>query len=121
MDFITEFKENWAHITTPRYLEWVGLSTLSATSNRAAFTSIKKGLQLYPNLYVLLIGEAGLGKTLALNAGKNLLRGFEDGSGGDVTLAPDSTTYEKLVNILAEQTKLAAKAGYGSSVATCAC
>lgn len=121
MDFITEFKSQWSHITTPRYLEWVGLSTLSATSNRGSFTSIKTGLPLYPNLYVLLIGEAGLGKTLALNAGKNLLRGFDNDAGGNITMAPDSTTYEKLVNLLAEQTSLAVKAGYGSSVATCAC
>ncbi len=62
-------------VETPRsYLKWACLVAISSVVKDNVF--LKKGgvYQLYPNLYVLLVGESGLKKSFATNLAKTLIK-----------------------------------------------
>lgn len=97
--------EKFLHLTESSdapyiYRKWAILVTCAAIFNRSVWTSIRGGMPLFPNLYTLLVGPPGTGKGMALRPAKNLLS-----TQSHIRLAPDSTSYEKLINILGEQSK----------------
>ncbi len=76
-------KPNWvdslitesAHVETP--LSWLWWSALccisSAAGNNYSLVTLKGNLVYKPNLYVMLLGESGLGKGYPINLAKNLV------------------------------------------------
>jgi hypothetical protein len=60
---------------TPRsYLYWAGISTISAIISPNVFINRGGVYKLSPNIFVLLIGESGLGKGFPINVSKKLVR-----------------------------------------------
>ena len=81
-----------------QYRRWVILCTIGAILDRRVTTCIKPGFPLFPNLYCLLVGPPGTGKGMALIPGKRLLD-----TQTRIHIAPNSTTYERFVQILAQR------------------
>lgn len=76
-------KENWIdllvtecqHVETPQsWLWWSFLSCISAAAgNNYYLTTLKGDLVYKPNLYIMLLGESGLGKGFPINRAKLLV------------------------------------------------
>lgn len=77
-------KENWVdslldenrHVETPEsWLYWSLLCCISAAAGNNYFLTTLKGNLIYkPNLYVMLLGESGLGKGYPVNLAKRLVQ-----------------------------------------------
>ena len=59
--------------TPKNYIRWAGLASISAVVRNNVFLD-KYLYKLYPNIYVMLIGESGLKKSFATNIAKDLVR-----------------------------------------------
>ncbi len=97
-DFISQYLEYTRETEAPAiYHRWSILAAMSAYMGRTYH--IKHGhFNIYPNLYVILLGGAGTRKNTAINLVKMILR-----SGGYRTIAPTKTTKEKFFIDLSEQ------------------
>ena len=76
------------------FRKWAGIFTLAAALERKVWTTTAKGV-LYPNLYVVLVGPPGVGKTLATSIGYDLMEELEKHH-----LAPTSVTKASLIDAL---------------------
>lgn len=76
------------------YYFWSGISSLAALVNGQVW--IKMGrYQIFPNMYIVLIGPPGNGKTSALRRAEKLTRTFKD-----ISLSAQSETAEGLVRFM---------------------
>jgi len=75
------------------FLKWSGISTLAAICGRQVYTRLlgPQGSVTYPNLYVLLIGDAGLGKTVSIRSAT------EQMAANKIRFAPAAITSSKFV------------------------
>jgi len=81
------------------YHLWVGLSVLASAVRRNVW--LNQGIYiLYPNLYTILVGPPGLGKSTPIRMGRKLLFETED-----ISFGPDSVTREELIRIMAKAGK----------------
>lgn len=97
MDFIEDFvRETDNGVVPERYRRWAALSTLSAATDRRVWTSIRPNTPLWPNLYVLLVGKPGSGKTLAVQAARAALA-----TRPGLYMTESSITQESLIKELA--------------------
>lgn len=79
------------------YHRWSGISALGAVINRQVWLGM--GLyNLYPNLYVVLLGPPGNGKSLAMDTSADLV----DAIGG-VNFSGDAQTKESLVRYMRDE------------------
>lgn len=79
------------------YHFWSGVSALSAVVNRRVWLGM--GLyNLYPNLYVVLLGQPGNGKSLAMDTSADLVDAI-----GDVNFSGDAQTKESLVRYMRDE------------------
>lgn len=91
-DYLLYNSGNEAH---EHYHFWCGLVAMSSFVSRKVW--VDQGyFQIYPNLYVCLLGPPGFGKNTALNACKDLIREV-----GDVNFSAECQTKEALVKELA--------------------
>ena len=97
-DFLSQYLSYTQHTEAPAiYHRWSILSALSAYIGRTAY--LKHGHNnIYPNLYVLLLGGAGTRKNSAINLAKRLIR-----TAGYRTIAASKTTKEKFFIDMSEQ------------------
>lgn len=58
--------------TDTNALRWAFIATMATIKGRDCFVNFG-GSPLYPNMYTLLVGDPGCGKSTAINAAKNLL------------------------------------------------
>lgn len=78
----------------PIFHIWSALSTLSAIISRRVWT--KQGMFVhYPNLYVMLVGPPGDGKTTAMSIGKRVLRQV-----GDIPLSATAATPQAIMQLM---------------------
>ena len=97
MDWIEEFTtETDVGLSPERFRRWAALSVVATVTDRRVWTSTFSGIPLYPNLFVMLVGEPGTGKGQALRPARMVLETQEH-----VQLAPKSTSYESFINSLA--------------------
>lgn len=75
--------------------KWCAISTISATLERKVWVTTSS--PLYPNLYVILVGDAGLGKTRPIMLAKSIYRELPEPH-----LAPTSVTMASLVDAMLE-------------------
>lgn len=80
------------------YHLWCGLSMLSSATGRRIWTDMEK-FKVYPNMYVFLVGEAGIAKTTAMNGAKDAIRAAFP----NMFLAPASITKEAIVQTMAPE------------------
>ena len=99
MDLIEEFVRRTDNGLSPeRYRRWTALAMVAAVVDRRVYTAIRAGKQLFPNLYILLVGPPGEGKTMAIEAGRALAE-----TQPHVALAPDHTSYEAFIRQLSKR------------------
>lgn len=74
-NWIEDLVNECSHVETPKsWLYWSFLTCISAAAGNNYFVSTLKGDFIYkPNLYVILLGESGLGKGFGINRAKNLV------------------------------------------------
>lgn len=76
------------------YHFWCGLSALSAIVSRRVW--IDMGLfQVFPNLYVILLGPPGNGKTTCMRVAKNIVRDV-----GDIPFSAEAQTKESVTRYM---------------------
>lgn len=86
---------------SPRiYRLWSAIFTVGAVCERKVWLTTAKG-KLYPNQYVLLVGGAGIGKTLCTNTVYDLLNEIRTPE-TPFHLSPTSVTKASLIDSLAE-------------------
>lgn len=91
------FLEYSKDLPTPRIFRlWSILHAIGAASERRVWTVFGRNT-LYPNLFVVLVGPPGVGKTQALEPMAVLLR-----KSGSVTLAPNDLSKQGLLDAIAE-------------------
>jgi len=75
--------------------KWAAISVIASVLERKVWNKTQKGI-LYPNLYVVLVGPPGSGKSVVLSLCEKLLRGVDE-----MHLAPSSVTAASLIDALA--------------------
>ena len=74
---------------------WSGISTIASLLSRRVWTQ-QGFFSVFPNLYIILVGDPACGKSHSLNFARTLVREFPD-----VVIAPDSVTKEALTMAMA--------------------
>lgn len=98
MPFLKNFMEwNEGTEVPQQYYFWSGISTLAALVNGQVWTRMGR-YEIYPNMYIVLLGPPGNGKTSAMRRAEKLVRGFED-----VSLSAQSETAEGLVRFMRDK------------------
>lgn len=80
-----------------QYYFWSGISALAALVNGQVYTKMGR-YEIYPNMYIVLLGPPGNGKTSAMRRTEKLIRGFED-----ISLSAQSETAEGLVRFMRDK------------------
>lgn len=107
MDFIEDFVSTTdVGLSPERYRRWVGLCLVAAALDRKVWTALRRGIPLFPNLFVLLVGPPATGKTQAILPARALLDRFPA-----IELCPDSITHEDFIRKLGERATLSALEG----------
>lgn len=98
MDFLEEYVTLTDNGLAPeRFRRWSGLFTIAAALDRNVWTSIRENIQLWPNLFIMLVAQPGVGKGMAMWPGRELLETQDH-----VALCPDSITHEAFIRALSE-------------------
>lgn len=84
---------------SPRYHQWACLSTLSVAVSRRVWVS-QGDWKVYPNLYMLFVGDPASGKSIALSFAEKLVQSFTT-----YPIAPNSITREMLSQTMARSDK----------------
>lgn len=93
--WVQAFEKYMAPMGSPKLFgRWTGIFTVAAAMERKNFVDTPKG-RLYPSLYVVLVGPAGAGKTVALSVAHDLMTNLEDHH-----IAPTSLTKAAMIDTL---------------------
>jgi len=82
----------------PIYHKWAGISTLSSLLSRRVWVS-QGFFTVYPNLYILFVGNPGNGKSTAMKISRDLVRQFPK----TAPIAPASITREALTKDMGDE------------------
>lgn len=98
MSFLTDYLTYTSGNEAPKLFHvWSGLSVLSSLVSRRVW--LQQGIfTWYPNLYVVMVGEPGNGKSTALDIAKAVIRAQKD-----VPLAADAMTVQALLRHMSEE------------------
>lgn len=98
MSFLSDYLTYTGGNEAPKLFHvWSGLSVLSSLVSRKVW--LQQGIfTWYPNLYVVLVGEPGNGKSTALDIAKAAIRAQRD-----VPLAADAMTVQALLRHMSEE------------------
>lgn len=89
------FLEFGRHTPSPeRFRKWAAIHAIGASAERRVWSSIN-GMKLHPNLYLMLVGPPGVGKSIAINPVSELLRKSQT-----VNIAPTDMTKQGLLDML---------------------
>lgn len=95
-DWIESFLTYTSEVNSPEIFRlWSGIGAVSGALERRVWVRGKNNTRIFPNLFVLLVGGPGTGKTQAVTPVKALWRGTKD-----LILAPDSMTRASLLDEL---------------------
>lgn len=93
--WISAFVEYTNNTGSPEiFQQWAGIFTIAAALERKVWTTTAKG-KLYPNLYAVIVGPPGVGKTLATGRSFDILTELDE-----LHLAPTSVTKASLIDSL---------------------
>ena len=81
--------------SAPLFRKWAAITTISATLEQKVW--VTTGSPLYPNLYVFLVGPAGIGKSRVISASTGFISELPE-----LHLGPTSPTMASLVDHLVE-------------------
>ena len=95
--WIDNFVRSTSHLPSPEIMRlWAAISTVAGVMERKVWVR-PYGLETYPNLYVILVAPAGVGKTVALTFTERFWRSITD-----LHVSPTSLTKAALVDSLAD-------------------
>jgi len=98
-NFIDGFTRYMADKGSPDlYIKWSAIFAISAVLERKAWITTAKGV-LYPNQYIILVGGAGIGKSICTRVVFDLIDTVRR-SGGVFHIAPTSVTKASLIDAL---------------------
>lgn len=96
MSFIRDYSEFASGNESPLvYHRWAALSALSTFVGRKVWVDMGVFVT-YPNMYVLLVGNAGIKKSTAMNIARRMAREL------NMPIAPPSITKEAMTQLMAE-------------------
>ena len=81
------------------FRKWVGIFFVAAAMERKVLVRTM-GSQLYPNLYVLLVGPPGIGKGQAIHGAESIYREIPD-----MHIGPSDMTAASLIDALNESVR----------------
>lgn len=93
--------------SAPIWRKWCAISTISAVLERKVFVTTSS--PLYPNLYIFIVGDAGLGKTRPIMAAKSLIEEIPE----HVKFAPTSVTMASLTDAMVEANRKIVRLPHG--------
>lgn len=94
--WIDAFIEATANLDTPLiFRRWTAISVLAATVTQRVW--VRTSSNLYPNIYLFVIGHPGVGKSRTIAEGRRLVQGLSE-----FHLAPISMTFASLVDSMAK-------------------
>lgn len=92
MSFLSDYRDFCSGLEVPpSYNLFCSLSALSSMLGGRVWTFKGDYIKIYPNLYIVLVGGPGLGKTTAMELSEKLLRHFK------IPTSAESVTREKLI------------------------
>ena len=95
--WIEAFVEYTEILPSPVLLrKWAAISFVASVLERRVWVR-SMGSNLYPNLYVILVGPPGVGKGVAINAGEKILREVPD-----IQVGPTDMTAASLIDALGD-------------------
>lgn len=98
MSFLKNFMEwNTGTEVPEQYYFWSGVSALAAIVNGRVWTHMGR-YQIFPNMYIVLLGPPANGKTSALRRAEKIVRAV-----GDFSLSAQSETAEGLVRFMRDK------------------
>lgn len=84
----------------PIWAKWAAISVLAGALERRVWMRSRRG-PLYPNLYSIIVGPPGVGKSVALNLGEQFLRTIEAKQNvPGIFIAPSSVSAASLLDAL---------------------
>ena len=96
-NWIDEFVELTNHLPSPLlFRKWAGISAIAGVLERKVWVRTMN-MELYPNLYVVLTGPPGVGKTVATSLVEDLWRAIPG-----LPVAPKSVTKPSLIDALTD-------------------
>jgi hypothetical protein len=99
-DWIDQYLEFTDGIPAPDIFRlWSGIACLGGVLERRVWAKVGRGA-IYPNLYVLLVGAPGVGKSQAIAKTQDLWRSVKG-----LYVAPDNMTKAALVDVVARSTR----------------
>lgn len=99
-DWLEQFLVYTENIPSPRIFRlWAGITAIAGALERRVWI-ISAGEPLYPNLYVLLVGHPGTGKTQAIKHVNNLWYSCRD-----LFVAPHDVTKAAMIDCLAKSAR----------------
>lgn len=105
--WIASYEEFTAASGSPRiYQLWSAITCLAGALERKVWVRTMQS-NLYPNLYVVLVGNPGIGKSMALNHTERLWRGLKGHH-----VAPTSLTKAALIDALSDAKRSLVRPGH---------
>jgi len=101
LSWIDEFVEATSYLNSPKiYRKWAALYAVSSALQRKVHL-VSQGKELFPNLFVMLVGPPGLGKSMAMEPVKDLLSSLPN-----VVLSPARLSPEKFIQLVSRSNKI---------------
>ena len=101
VDFIEEFMEWTEGIPSPQpFRLWSAITCVAGALERRVWIETSKGI-LFPNLFVMLIGPPGVGKSQAISRVDELWNATKG-----IRVAPDSMTSASMIDCLKDATRI---------------
>lgn len=95
--WVEAFVVNTENLPSPEmFRKWVAIATVGCALERRCWMVSDYG-ELYPNLYILLVGPPAAGKTVAIDAARVLINKVEH-----IHMAPTNVTHASLLDDLAK-------------------
>lgn len=92
-DFMTAYFEYAKDGFCPDiFHQWTGISILAAALERKVWIPHEKGRQTFPNIYVFLISNPGMGKSSSMDIGVRSILGGVAHSEGPINFLPNQST-----------------------------
>lgn len=99
--WIDTFVKHTDNLETPEvWRRWTAIVTVAAMMEQKCFMLTKS--LLFPNLYAIIVGPPGVGKSRTIRVARNLVRPLCGGDRTQLHLAPDSMTGASLTDALVE-------------------
>lgn len=99
-DFLAAYEEYAAdRFVPPQFNTWVGLSILAGALERRCWLPWSNTYSFYPNIYVLLVSKPGVGKSVSLAKGVDLLKAVSRKT-NTLNIMPSQVTEAKFIELM---------------------